>query len=73
MPYAPKQNPACTQPKAQTINGATWYLHTVEDTCEDVDCCYCHGCEYNDEDVNGWPVCEICGEHYEHDDEPVRD
>lgn len=66
--YAPYQNTECTQPKPQTIRGVTWYLHTVKDTCQDVDCCYCHGCEYDDE-----AQCTVCGEYQEYDDEPVRD
>ena len=57
--YEPYRHPACND---ETVND-----------CDDCYCCYCHGCEYNDQDVEGWPVCEICGQHWEHDDEPVRD
>lgn len=43
------------------------------DDCDDCECCYCHGCEYTGRDEIGWPYCEVCGQHWEHDDEPVRD
>lgn len=61
MIYAPYQNPACTQPK--TVGNIT--LHTIEDTCDDVHCCYCHGCEYDDQDEVGQPYCVVCGEYEE--------
>jgi len=57
--YEPYRNPACND-------------NTVDD-CDDCYCCHCAGCEYTDRDIEGCPVCEICGEHQEDDDEPVRD
>lgn len=57
--YEPYRHPACNDDSI--------------DDCDDCYCCYCAGCEYNDQDVNGWPVCEICGQHQPVDDEPVRD
>ncbi len=67
--YKPYQNPTCTQPKTKIMpSGAKITYHTIKDTCED-DCCYCHDCEYDNDNY-----CVICGEHYEYDhNEPVRD
>ena len=68
MNYEPNQNPNCTQPKTIVMpDGSRLTMMTMKDTCDDVYCCYCHGCEYNDQDIEGTPVCEICGEYEEYE------
>mgnify|MGYP003152227308 CR=1 FL=1 len=64
--YKPYQNPNCTQPPTYVDeSGCKVTEYTIEDTCDDVDCCYCHGCEYEDEAEDGTPVCVVCGGYYE--------
>ena len=49
-------------------SGAQITMMTVEDTCDMVECCYCHGCEYDDEEEAGTPYCVICGEYEEYEE-----
>jgi len=67
--YQPYQNPTCTQPKTVIMpSGAKITTRTVVDTCDGVECCYCHGCEYNDTDEAGYAYCVVCGEYEEYEE-----
>jgi len=67
--YEPHQNLACNQPAPVVMpSGAKITTITVIDTCDDVHCCYCHGCEYEDTDEAGRPYCVVCGEHREYEE-----